>query len=326
MRASAQEPVMTHISRLVVPTDFSTTSDAALAYAKTVAEQFGASLHLVHAFDDPFTTAAFATEAYAPVPLSLRENLLRDAERRLAERLPLDERTRFNGTVEIVSGIPATAIVNYAGSLGADLIVMGTHGRGGMAHLLLGSVAERVVRTALCPVLTIREARQRTVQQILVPTDFSQTSDAALDYAYLLAERFGASLQLLHVVDDPFITEGLTPEAYIAEAPTVRTALLRNAQARLAHRVVPSHAAALRIDREVLFGNGARTIAEYAAARGVDLIVMGTHGRSGVAHFVIGSVAERLVRTAPCPVLTVRHVAAHQHYSELVYAVDHLPA
>ena len=319
---------MTHISRLVVPTDFSTTSDAALAYAKMLAEQFGASLHLVHAFEDPFTTAAFAAEVYTPLPLSLRENLLREVQRRLAERLPVEQRARFNGTVEAVTGTPAKTIVEYARSSGADLIVMGTHGRGGMAHLLLGSVAERVVRTALCPVLTIRETPHRTVQQILVPTDFSETSDAALDYAYLLAERFGASLQLLHVLDDPFITEGLTAEAYITEAPAFRAAMLRNAQARLAHRAVPPpHAAALRIDRDVLFGNGAKTIAEYAAARGADLIVMGTHGRSGIAHFLVGSVAERLVRTAPCPVLTVRHAAAAaREYPQLVYDVQHLPA
>ncbi len=76
----------------------------------------------------------------------------------------------------------------------------------------------------------------------------------------------------------------------------------------------------------MLFGHGARTIADYAAERGVDLIVMGTHGRTGVAHLLLGSVAERLVRTASCPVLTVRHPAAKAHRTELVYDVEHLPA
>ena len=163
------------------------------------------------------------------------------------------------------------------------------------------------------------------ITRILVPTDFSATADAALDYAYVLAERFGASIELLHVLDDPFVADGMAAEAYISEAPVLRSAMLREAQERLRHRVTPREGVT-HIDTEVLFGHGARTIAEYAAERGVDLIVMGTHGRTGFAHLLLGSVAERLVRTAPCPVLTVRHPEAKGYRTELVYDVDHLPA
>jgi nucleotide-binding universal stress UspA family protein len=215
--------------------------------------------------------------------------------------------------------------VDYAGTVGADLIVMGTHGRGGMAHVLLGSVAERVVRTAHCSVLTLRDRPDRAVRQVLVPTDFSATADAALDCAFVLAARLGAGLQLLHVVDDPFLAEGMAAEAYIAEAPTVRTAMLRDAQARLKHRS-SWPGVDVTVHTEVVFGHNAKTIAEYAAMRNIDLIVMGTHGRTGVAHLLLGSVAERLVRTAPCPVLTVRQTPRTKAYAELVYDVDHLPA
>jgi nucleotide-binding universal stress UspA family protein len=315
---------MTRIARILVPTDFSATSDEALAYARTLAGRLGASLHLVHAFEDPFTSAAFASEMYSTAPISLRDALRRETERRLAERLPGDQATYFNGTTEIVTGRPAKTIVEYATTLGADLIVMGTHGRGGMAHLLLGSVAERVVRLATAPVLTLRRAAG-PVTRILVPTDFSETADAALDYAGLLAERFGAAIQLLHVLDDPLEAEGLSADAYIGEAPSIRTALLQDAQSRLAHRgVSPDGGSA--IEREVLFGYGATTIAEYAAIRGADLIVMGTHGRTGIAHLLLGSVAERLVRMAPCPVLTVRHPAARAFLPDPAYDVQHLPA
>jgi universal stress protein A len=163
------------------------------------------------------------------------------------------------------------------------------------------------------------------ITSILVPTDFSDTADAALDYAFVIAARFGAAVHLLHVIDDPFVAGGLGAEAYIAEAPVLRSALLNDAQSRLAHRAVPRHAGAT-LDSEVLFGHGAKTIAEYAQERGVNLIVMGTHGRTGVAHLLLGSVAERLVRIAPCPVLTVRHPKARTHCPELVYDVEHLPA
>lgn len=162
------------------------------------------------------------------------------------------------------------------------------------------------------------------ITRILVPTDFSATADAALDYAYVLAEQFGASLELLHVLDDPFVVDGMAAEAYISEAPALRSAMLQEARNRLRHRAAPRQGIA--IETEVLFGHGARTIAEYAAERGVDLIVMGTHGRTGFAHLLLGSVAERLVRTAPCPVLTVRHAEARKHYQELEYDVEHLPA
>jgi nucleotide-binding universal stress UspA family protein len=163
------------------------------------------------------------------------------------------------------------------------------------------------------------------ITRILVPTDFSATADAALEYAFVLAERFGASIQLLHVLDDPFVTDGMAVEAYISEAPALRTALLREAQDRLRHRATPRETVPA-IDTEVLFGHGARTIAEYAAERNVDLIVMGTHGRTGFAHLLLGSVAEQLVRTAPCPVLTVRHPEERKHRVALEYDVAHLPA
>jgi nucleotide-binding universal stress UspA family protein len=315
---------MTTIKRILVPIDFSSASDDALAYAKTLAGRFGASLHLVHAFEDPFTIAAFASEMYSTLPLSLRDEMLRDAERRLSERLPEDQKTLFNGTTQILTGLPAKTIVDYSATLGADLIVMGTHGRSGMAHLLLGSVAERVVRLAAAPVLTIRQPAG-PVRRILVPTDFSATADAALDYAYLVAERFGASIQLLHVLNDPFVREGFVGDSYITEVPALRTAMRREAQSRLAHRATERQPA-IAVDGEILFGYGANTIAEYARARGVDLVVMGTHGRTGVAHLLLGSVAEGLVRIAPCPVLTVRHPTARRQPTELVYDVEHLPA
>jgi nucleotide-binding universal stress UspA family protein len=146
------------ITRILVPTDFSQTSDAALAYAKAAASGLGASLHPLHVFPIPYAAAAYAPEVYAPLPPEIREHALRDIEAHLRERLDDEEQARFQGTVAIVSGLTAKQIVEYAKERSIDLIVMGTHGRRGVAHLLLGSVAEHVVRTAQCPVLTVRDA------------------------------------------------------------------------------------------------------------------------------------------------------------------------
>jgi universal stress protein A len=164
------------------------------------------------------------------------------------------------------------------------------------------------------------------ITRILVPTDFSATADAALDYAWVLAEKFGASIQLLHVLEDPLIVNGMAAEAYIAEAPALRTAMLDDARERLRHRTTRRDNGTPLIESEVLFGHGANTIAEYAGERNVDLIVMGTHGRTGFAHLLLGSVAERLVRIAPCPVLTVRHPTERARSAGLEYDTAHLPA
>ena len=147
------------VKRILVPTDFSETADAALDYAKSIAATYHASLHLVHVFEDPFVTGAFVTESYAPLPPATRAALLDDAYARLAHRLAPDDRARFGGTTAIVTGVSAPAIVEYARDHGVDLIVMGTHGRTGIAHLLIGSVAERVVRSAYCPVVTVHKDR-----------------------------------------------------------------------------------------------------------------------------------------------------------------------
>jgi universal stress protein A len=147
----------------------------------------------------------------------------------------------------------------------------------------------------------------RRITRIVVPTDFSGPSDAALEYARTLAERFGASLHLLHVLEDP--DTGGVSESFIVTSPTWRTTLLDDARSRLSHRIKARESALVHTTGEVIVGNAAETIVDYAATRNADLIVMGTHGRTGLAHVLFGSVAETVVRTATCPVLTVREQA-----------------
>ena len=134
------------------------------------------------------------------------------------------------------------------------------------------------------------------ITRILVPTDFSRPSEQALAYARSLAQRFGASLHLLHVVNRPLLAEGLAAEAFIDESSD----MVEVAQQRL-RKQAPDAASA-----NAVFGYAAKSIVQHASQLGVDLIVMGSHGRTGIAHILLGSVAEAVVRTAPCPVLTVR--------------------
>jgi nucleotide-binding universal stress UspA family protein len=153
------------LNRILVPTDFSETADYALAYAKDLAARLGASLHLVHVYSDPYAAAAYAPEVYASVPAEVRQRALEEVRERLLERLDASEECRFRGSRGVVRGLVAPQIVDYATSQNIDVIVMGTHGRRGVAHLLLGSVAEHVVRTAGCPVLTVRAGQHGADRQ-----------------------------------------------------------------------------------------------------------------------------------------------------------------
>ena len=147
--------------RILVPTDFSAPSDAALECARTVATRFGASLHLLHVAEDPYR-ALYSAEVYVPEFEGLRDQIVADAIDRLNGRLRTSDIHDLRATADTVIGTPAWSIVEYATGHDIDLIVMGTHGRGGMSHLLMGSVAERVVRAAPCPVLTVRHVAATT--------------------------------------------------------------------------------------------------------------------------------------------------------------------
>jgi universal stress protein A len=141
--------------------------------------------------------------------------------------------------------------------------------------------------------------------RILVPTDFSEPSDAALEYARGLALAFGASLHVLHVIEVPCTTGSAEAEAMV-ETPHAFAALFDRAKGALGRRLPATDRERLRASTEILVGTSVKAIVDYAIDRRIDLIVMGTHGRSGIAHLLVGSVAEQVIRKAPCPVMAVR--------------------
>ena len=144
-------------SRILVPTDFSPPSDAALEYARILAAKFDSTLQILHVIDDPTASSAFVADGFAPSTEDIRTGLLEQARTRLDHLMNLVDRSRYHAHADAVLGLPPASIVDYATATGTSLIVMGTHGRTGLAHLLMGSVAEQVVRTAPCPVLTVRQ-------------------------------------------------------------------------------------------------------------------------------------------------------------------------
>jgi nucleotide-binding universal stress UspA family protein len=154
---------MIALRRVLVPTDFGGPSSTALLYGRALCDAFGAALHVLHVVEDPFVVGAAVHGYLAAVP-DLRERALTEGQRRLDEAVPEEERRAAGLETVVRMGRPCEEILRYAGDKDVDLVVMGTHGRTGVAHLLLGSVAERVVRTAPCPVLTVRHPEHEFVQ------------------------------------------------------------------------------------------------------------------------------------------------------------------
>ena len=142
--------------------------------------------------------------------------------------------------------------------------------------------------------------------RILVPMDFSTHSEMALRHATALAKQSGGSVELLHVMDDPVMSDVWSSEVYVPNLPELREKLLANAEARLAAYRESIGNEGVPIVTTVRSGQAAHMIVDYVKAAGSDLVVMGTHGRTGLPRLFLGSVAERVVGLSPCPVMTVR--------------------
>ena len=154
---------MIALKHVLVPTDFSATSDVALRYGKAFADAFGATFHVIHIIEEPYGQP-WAVEAYGFSLAALQDEWVKDAQARLAASVTEEEKTALRAVTTTVLGHPVMEILRYANDNNVDLIVMGTHGRGPLGHVVLGSVAERVVRKAPCPVLTTRVAEHEFVQ------------------------------------------------------------------------------------------------------------------------------------------------------------------
>jgi nucleotide-binding universal stress UspA family protein len=162
-----------NLKTILVPFDFSECSDAALRYGLELARKFGASLHLLHVIQDP-ATQPWAAEGFAVPLLDVVDQWQKEAEQRLAKAIPAEDRA--GATVVCTIASPYPEILRYAGEHSIDLIVMGTHGRGGVTHMLLGSITEKVVRRAPCPVLTVRHPQHEFVD---APLALTATASAA---------------------------------------------------------------------------------------------------------------------------------------------------
>lgn len=273
---------------ILCPVDFSETSSHAIRFAVALARLGRARLTALHVSDGGVSAPDVAA-LFDPGTLS---------------------------GVSVRQGHPAREILTEASTLPADAIVMGTHGAGGFEHLILGSVAEKVLRKATCPVFTVPPTAQFTPEapfrKLVCAVDFSEWSMAALDETCAIAKESRGSVTAVHVIEWPW-NEG--PSAHMEGIPDEQAKALTEyrryqetmARSRLDAAIAETVRDRCHVDAKVANGKAYVEILCTAERQRADLIVLGVHGRSSLDVFFFGSTTHQIVRRAPCPVLTLRH-------------------
>jgi nucleotide-binding universal stress UspA family protein len=298
-----------HIDRILCPVDFSVFSTGALRHAAALARRFEARLVVLHVVPQwrPYANMP----AYYPEPMLANPVLCEQVQRDVSALVA--DAVADGVPVEIVvrEAEPWREILSVAGEKAVDMIVMGTHGRGGFEQLLMGSAAQKVLNRATCPVVTVCHEEGRTweapglVRNILCATDLSPASASTIRYALSLAAEFQCTLTLLHVLDG---MASLDSPLYAHLPPAVMVLSQHEAVARqeLREAVAADARPWCTVEERIVPGRADEEILRVAAQTSADLIVMGGRRGGSLARAVLGSTSQSVVRAASCPVLTVR--------------------
>lgn len=275
---------------ILLPVDGSSGADQARAHAFELARRYDCPLRALYVVD---TNVARWPDT--------QESFSRQGEEVLARTQRLGAEAGLAVETDLRTGAPHEEILAHCEEIGAGTIVMGTHGRRGLDRLVLGSVTQRVVRLADVPVLTVGgpegRAADTAYESVLLPTDGSEAAADALDAAVDLAAAYDASLHVLHVVETA--GPGLTGETVVEEATETGEDVVSNIESLARAAGIGDVTTAVRE------GGPATEILAYSDDQNIGCIVMGTHGRTGLPRYLLGSTTERVLRTTHRPVLCV---------------------
>jgi nucleotide-binding universal stress UspA family protein len=293
---------MLEVKRILCPLDFSEFSVRAYRHALSLAEHYRAKLvaqHTVEVWRHP--SAGFA--ATANLYDEYCQTLLGNGKEQLKEFVKNYTHNKVQPELIVYEGIAADSILSSAQEQKSDLIVMGTHGLRGFDRLMLGSVTDRVMRRATCPVLVVREPPRDFVvadqprhsphrlDRVLACIDFSEDSEQALNYAFSAAAEYHAELTLLHVLEE-------------VPSPAKTDAAIAEVTAQLNKLIPPESRKALKINTAVRIDKPYQQIIQFAQEAQIDLVTMGVRGRGALDIAVFGSTTYRVMQLGPCPVLT----------------------
>lgn len=293
---------MLEVKRILCPLDFSEFSVRAYRHALSLAEHYRSKLiaqHIVEVWRHPSASFAASASLYDEYCQSLVGN----GKEQLQEFVKNHTHNQVQPELVVDQGIAPDSILSFAQEQKSELIVMGTHGLRGFDRLMLGSVTDRVMRKAICPVLAVREPphdlaaagqEQRythRLNRILACTDFSEDSERALDYAISATAEYDAELTLLHVLER-------------APSPNHAEQAIAEATGQLERLLQPERRKSLKVKTAVRIGKAYQQIIQFAGEAQTDLMTMGVRGRGTLDIAVFGSTTYRTMQLGPCPVLT----------------------
>ncbi len=295
------------IKTIVCTTDFSDFSNRAIPFGVALAREFGAKLYLCHVID--LSSVAMYGEGFSD-PLMLESKITDYAHKHLQDLIG-DADIAWESLTSV--GHTADEIALIAKEKGADLVVSATHGRSGLKRLILGSVTERLMRTLPCPMYIVRSLErdlaapvmaEMKLKRILVGCDFSADSDLAVQYGISLAQEFQTELHLAHVLEPRVYKDMLTQTA--GGGDSGREGLREKLTQKLKSMVPEEARQWCTPETLLLAGHPSDELTKYAVVNDMDLIVLGVRGHSVMESLLVGSTTDRVVRQAPCPVLSVR--------------------
>jgi nucleotide-binding universal stress UspA family protein len=293
---------MLEVNRILCPVDFSEFSVRAYRHAQSLADHYRSklvALHIVELWRHPSASFAATVSLYE----EYCQSLLGNGKQQLQEFVKQHTHCEVQPELGVGQGMAPDAILSFAQEQNSELIVMGTHGLRGFDRLMLGSVTDRVMRNAVCPVMAVREPprdlaaagqEQRythRLNRIVACTDFSEDSERALSYAISAAAEYDAELTLLHVLEE-------------ASSPSKNERAVAEATHQLEQLIPPDRSNRLKMKTAVLTGKPYQQIIQFAEQAQTDLMTMGVRGRGALDLAVFGSTTYRVMQLGPCPVLT----------------------
>ncbi len=291
--------------RILIPLDGSPIAEQVLPLVKMFAVRFQSSVVLFQAIEPiPKGVPVEGPASRADDQVEMSRNQALEYLEAIAQRFPQG----IPAEHELRTGLPATAILETAESAHVDLIAMATHGRTGLQRWVYGSVADKVLGGARLPILLVRASETPSatapIRRILVPLDGSDLAERALIPAERLAKAFDAEILLFRVQE----FSSYTPDGLIGSMSmvTLDDSLGAMVQEYLTQKTEKVQSQGLRVRWEKHFGTAAEGILDAAEKRSADLVVMSTHGRSGIGRWIMGSVADRVLRASRTPVLLIR--------------------
>jgi len=289
---------------ILTATDFSEYSKVALDICLGVARCMKTKLYVLHTIERfPHEYSHLLSSA---AHADMKQRLEEEAVEKIKAMIPA-ELLDGGDVIPIVRfGKPFLEIIQVAKEENVDLLAVGTHGRAGVDRVILGSVAERIVRKARCPVMIVRGRKYVGFKRIIVPIDLSDCSRIALEYAAATARAHKSKLIILHVYEESFIEPYVNAANSEEEADEIIKEIERVNETKYDEFLKTVDLNGVEYEKLLKKGIPDTYIVETAMEQQVNLIVMGTHGRSGIKHILIGSTAEEVVRTVHCDIIIVK--------------------